>query len=56
MSKAHDKQIRFVFKVLGMKLTDDVALAAIWFRDNKAWHLTLDKAVDKFKSWIEVTA
>ena len=52
MSKAHDKQISFVMKALAMNLTGDVALAAIWFRDNGAWKLSLDDAIAKFKEWI----
>lgn len=53
MSKVHDKQIRFVIKAVRlMKLTDDVTLAAIWFRDAKASRLSLDEAIEKFKAWL----
>lgn len=51
MSKL-DQQVFFVSQALKQGITQDVALAAIWFRDNKGWKLDTASALKKFKEWI----
>ena len=34
-------------------VTSDVVLAALWFRDNKAWKWTTEEALGRFKEWLK---
>ena len=47
-----DKQVYFVTQAMNQGITQNVALAAIWFRDNKAWKLDTASALSKFKEWV----
>lgn len=52
MGKKHDKQVFFVAKAMRLNITQDVELAAVWFRDNKAWKLSHASAIERFKAWL----
>jgi len=52
MSKSLDLQVWFVSRVIKLEITKDVALAAIWFRENKAHKLSPTESVDRFREWV----